>query len=721
MPNLHSMGSKKKSASGSSRNLRKEVLQVFKSQPRKPMNYKQVASSMGIVEDKLRNLIAAILEEEADKDKLESLGRGKYVYAQQSSNVIEGRIEITRNGRGFVIVEGQENDIPISKGDTADALYGDTVEVAFSKFSRKPRAKVLRVVKRARDQYVCVLQKQKNFAFALPTDPKIHVDFFIPPHQIKEALEGQKIVVEIASWNEGEDSPVGRVVQVLGEQGDNDVEMHAIMIEYGLPYYFEEEVLHDADRIPKEITAKEVKKRRDMRETLTFTIDPADAKDFDDALSLKKLQNGNWEVGVHIADVSHYLMPGTILDDEAYSRATSVYLVDRTIPMLPEVLSNELCSLRPNEDKLCFSAVFELDNNAHVVKEWFGRTVIHSDRRYAYEDAQEVIEGKATKPKDKEEQAIHAAVLTLDRLAKIMRERRFENGGIDFNTEEVKFDLAEDGKPIGVYIKVMKDANKLIEDFMLLANVKVAEFIGKTGKKKAPTFVYRIHDSPDLERLRSLRDFAARFGYDMPKPSKENAEFAIRELLKTVEGEAEEDVIKTMAIRTMAKAVYSTENIGHYGLSFDFYSHFTSPIRRYPDVMVHRLLQHYLDGGETVDAEVYEKKCKHSSEQEKKASEAERASIKYKQVEFMLSRVGEQFEGVITGITSWGIYVEIKETKCEGMVSLESMNDDHYHYNEELKCLIGQRSKKEYHFGDDIEIVVDGANLLKRQLDFKLA
>lgn len=715
------MGRNKRSTSGSPRNLRKEVLQAFKSHPRKPMNYKQVASVMGIVEDKLRDLIAGILEEEADKDKLEDLGRGKYVYAQQATKVIEGRIEITRNGRGFVIVEGQETDIPVSKGDTADALYGDTVEVVFSRTSHKPRAKVVRVVKRGRTQYVCVLQKQKNFAFALPTDAKIHIDFFIPPHQIKDAQDGEKIVVEIASWNQGEDSPVGRVVKVLGAQGDNDVEMHAIMIEYGLPYYFDEEVQEDAERIPKEITAKEVKSRRDMREILTFTIDPADAKDFDDALSLQKLKNGNWELGVHIADVSHYLRPGTILDDEAYSRATSVYLVDRTIPMLPEVLSNELCSLRPNEDKLCFSAVFELDDSANVVKEWFGRTAIHSDRRYAYEDAQEVIEGIAAKPTEDGEKAIHAAVLTLDRLAKILRKKRFEKGGIDFNTEEVKFELAEDGKPIGVYIKVMKDANKLIEDFMLLANVKVAEFIGKSAKKKAPTFVYRIHDTPDLERLRSLRDFAARFGYDMPKPSKENAEFAIRELLNTVEGKAEEDVIKTMAIRTMAKAVYSTENIGHYGLSFDFYSHFTSPIRRYPDVMVHRLLQHYLDGGESVEADTYEKKCKHSSEQEKKASEAERASIKYKQVEFMLSRVGEQFEGVITGITSWGIYVEINETKCEGMVPLDSMKDDHYHFNEDLKCLIGQRSKKEYHFGNDVKVIVDGANLLKRQLDFSMA
>lgn len=709
---MQAMGSKKKGKPNQSRNLRKEVLQVFKSQPRKPMNYKQVASSLGVHDDALRNLIRAILDEEAEKDNLEDIGRGKFVFAQKTAKLIEGRIEITRHGRGFVIVDGQETDIPISKGDTKDALYNDIVEIAFSKFTRKPRAKVVRVVKRAREQYVCVLQRQKNFAFGLPTDPKIHVDFFLPPHELKDAKEGDKVVVEIASWDEGDDSPVGRIDRVLGEQGDNDVEMHAIMIEYGLPYHFPEEVLLDADRIPKDITKAEIKKRRDMREDLTFTIDPHDAKDFDDALSLKKLENGNWEIGVHIADVSHYLRPGTILEDEAYERATSVYLVDRTVPMLPEVLSNELCSLRPNEDKLCFSAVFEMTDEAEIVNEWFGRTAIHSDRRFTYEEAQEVIEtGKGD----------HAeAILTLDKLAKIMRGHRFDKGGIDFNTEEVKFKLDDAGKPIGVYVKVMKDANKLIEDFMLLANVKVAEFIGKEKKKKPPTFVYRIHDKPDLDRLRDLREFAARFGYEMPRVHKDNAEFAIRELLKLVEGKAEEVIIKTMAIRTMAKAVYSTENIGHYGLSFDFYSHFTSPIRRYPDVMVHRLLQHYLDGGNSVEAEAYEKKCKHSSELEKKASEAERASIKFKQVEFMLSRVGENFMGMISGVTSWGIYVEIKDTKVEGMVSLDSMKDDHYHYDDELKCLIGKRSGQEYHFGDEVQVKVVGANLLKRQLDFEL-
>ena len=539
------------------------------------------------------------------------------------------------------------------------------------------------------------------------------MDFFIPNASAGEAKHGDKIVVEMDSWEDASDSPIGRVVEVLGDPGDNDVEMHAIMIEYGLPYHFPEEVTLEADNIPKEITEKEVKKRRDVRDVLTFTIDPHDAKDFDDALSMRTLENGNYEVGVHIADVTHYMRPGTLLEEEAFKRATSVYLVDRTVPMLPEVLSNELCSLRPHEDKLCFSAIFEMDENAHVVNKWFGRTVIHSDRRFTYEEAQEVIEtGKGD----------HAeAILKLDELAKKLRAERFKRGGIDFNTEEVKFELADDGRPVGVYVKVMKDSNKLIEDFMLLANVKVAERIGKVkGGKKAPTFVYRIHDMPDVDKLRSLRDFVSRFGYRMPKPSRDNAEHVIKDLLKQVEGSAEEDVIKTMAIRSMAKAEYSTNNIGHYGLSFDFYSHFTSPIRRYPDVMVHRLLQHYLDGGDSAGADDYERKCSHSSDMEKKAAEAERASIKYKQVEFMASRIGETFKGIISGVTSWGIYVEVNETKCEGMVHKETMRDDHYVYDDEQKALFGKRTGQEYHFGDEVIIRVIGANMLKRQLDFEL-
>lgn len=698
---------------GKRRNLRNEVMEVFQDNPGKPMNYKQVAGALGIKDSSIRDVIAAVLEEEAERERLQMAGKGRYVMPASTSDEVEGRIEITKFGRGFVIVEGQDSDLQVPRGETADALNNDIVRVAVSHKRRRKSARVIEVVKRARDKYVCVIEQSKHIFFGIPSDPKIHIDFYLPDGNRGEAQHGDKVVVEIESWDDPGDSPVGKVVKVLGKPGDNDVEMHAIMIEYGLPYEFPEEVEDEADEIPKTITADEVAKRRDMRDILTFTIDPADAKDFDDALSLRRLSGGMWEVGIHIADVTHYLKPGTLLEEEAYKRATSVYLVDRTVPMLPEVLSNELCSLRPNEDKLCFSAVFEMDNDAVVHNEWFGRTVIHSDRRFAYEDAQAVIETG--------EGDLSDAILTLNKLAVKLRERRFKRGGIDFNTEEVKFTLDEDGKPTGVYVKEMKEANKLIEDFMLLANVKVAEFIGKAQEgKPAKPFVYRVHDRPEIDRLIKLREFAGRFGYKMPKPTPDNAESSIKNLLKAVDGSSEEDIIKVMAIRSMAKAEYSMNNIGHYGLSFPFYSHFTSPIRRYPDVMVHRLLQHYLDGGDPVSEADYQPKCRHSSEREKLASEAERASIKYKQVEFLLSRIGENFRGMISGVTSWGIYVELDGNKCEGMVRLETMRDDHYMFDEERMILIGKRTGQEYHFGDQVTIRVVGADLLKRQLNFEL-
>lgn len=698
---------------GMRRDLRQEVMDVFIENPGKPMNYKQVAAAIGIKDDSMRDVIAAILEEEAERERLEMAGRGRYHLPATASNVVTGRIEITKYGRGFVIVDGFDTDLQVPRGETADALYGDRVEVAVSQNRKKRSARVVRVVERARKQYVCIYDEQKHLAFGLPTDQKIHIDFFLPSANRGEATHGDKVVIEIESWDDPGDSPVGKVVKVLGKPGNNDVEMHAIMIEYGLPYEFPEEVEDEADSISKVITAEEIAKRRDMRDILTFTIDPEDAKDFDDALSLRRLNGGMWEVGVHIADVTHYLRPGTLLEEEAFKRATSVYLVDRTVPMLPEILSNELCSLKPNEDKLCFSAVFEMDEDAEVKSSWFGRTVIHSDRRYAYEDAQEVIETGIGDNAD--------AILKLHDLAVKLRERRFKRGGIDFDTEEVKFILDEDGKPTGVYVKEMKEANKLIEDFMLLANIKVAERVGKVAKdQEAPTFVYRVHDRPEVDRLIKLREFANRFGYKMPNPTPENAEVSIKNLLKAVEGTPEEDIIKVMAIRTMAKAEYSVNNIGHYGLSFPFYSHFTSPIRRYPDVMVHRLLQHYLDGGASVNEVDYQFKCKHSSDQEKKASEAERASIKYKQVEFLLSRIGENFRGMISGVTSWGIYVELEGNKCEGMVRLETMKDDHYLFDDERMCLIGKRTGKEFQFGDQVTIRVVGADLMKRQLNFEL-
>lgn len=703
-------GSKK--AKAFKKDLRKEIFQIFKANPKKPLNHKQVSSTLGIKDGGIRGLIQAILDEEAAAGKLKEESRGKYVLAHVPKQTIEGKIQITKFGRGFLIVEGQSIDTPIPRGETGTALWGDRVEVVMAAHARKPKGRVVNIIDRARKQYVCIIEAAKRNYFGIPTDPKIHVDFFIPHENLNGAEPGQKVVVEMDSWDDPADSPVGNVVEVLGQPGDNNVEMHAILVEFGLPYAFEDEVLSDADKIPKEITQKDVASRRDMRKTTTFTIDPADAKDFDDALSIKALDNGNFEVGVHIADVSHYLQPGTILDDEAFERATSVYLVDRTIPMLPEVLSNELCSLRPKEDKLCFSAVFELDIKGDLKKEWFGRTVIHSDRRFTYEEAQEVIETGKGDFKDE--------ILQLEAMAKAMRKARFQKGGIDFNTEEVKFKLAEDGKPLGVYIKVMKDANKLIEDFMLLANTRVANAIGNPKKGEPKTFVYRVHDKPDPEKLNSLRQFALHFGYRMPKPTVNNAEKLIRDLLKEVQGKPEEETIKVMAIRSMAKAEYSTNNLGHFGLAFDFYSHFTSPIRRYPDVMVHRLLQRYLDGGSSVGEEVYEQKCRHSSEREKRAAEAERASIKYKQVEFLMSKVGEHFEGVVSGLTDHGIYVELTENKCEGRVSVELLRDDYYRFDQERYELRGQRTGTTYQLGDKLEIKVIGADLMKRQLDFEL-
>lgn len=698
--------------------LRKEILDVFKRQPNKPLNHKQVASTLGILNHDTRRKIMDLLDEMGRDGRLESLGRGKFVLAEvpQTDRPI-GIIQITRHGRGFVMMP-DGNELSIPKGYTGTAFWGDTVEVDWVRRGRQHTPRVARIVERARQQYVVVIERVRDYAFGYPSDQRLHANFFIGAQHLGGAEDGQKVIIEMLSWDDPSDAPAAKVVEVLGRPGDHEVEMHAILAEYGLPYEFPDHVLAAAASVKREVPADELARRRDFRDVTTLTIDPVDAKDFDDALSLKKLPNGNWEVGVHIADVTYYLRPGSVLDEEARQRATSVYLVDRTIPMLPEVLSNDLCSLRPHEDRLAFSAVFEMDDSGKIHSEWFGRTVIHSNRRFAYHEAQERIEtGKGDFADE---------VQTLQRLAVKLRDMRFAAGGIDFNTEEVKFELDSDGKPLRVVIKRMLEANRLIEDFMLLANVRVSRFLAKPrggeGRPEAATrtAVYRIHDRPDPEKLQQLRTFVSKFGLEMPKIYPGNAESALRQLLQAAAGSNAENVIKTMAIRSMAKAEYSTENIGHYGLAFPFYTHFTSPIRRYPDVLVHRLLQQYLDGEKSASPGPLQGICQHSSNMEKRAAEAERASIKYKQVEFLMTRLGETFYGIINGVVPKGLFVEVEENKCEGFVPKDALPDDYYVYDEDRQALIGARKGRHFAMGERVIIQVVAADLAKRQLEFAI-
>mgnify|MGYP000011729789 CR=1 FL=1 len=565
----------------------------------------------------------------------------------------------------------------------------------------------------------------------------MHTDFYVPKERVNGAKDGDKVVAKITDWPENSKNPFGKITQVLGKPGDHDTEIHSILLEYGLPYEFPKEVEEDATNLSLEITEDEIAKRRDMRTDLTFTIDPKDAKDFDDALSFTKLENGNYEIGIHIADVSHYVQPKSILDDEAYDRATSVYLVDRVVPMLPEMLSNGVCSLRPNEEKLTFSAVFEINEKAQLVNQWFGRTVTYSDQRFAYEEAQSIIENcqlsddiqpytmpLETSIIDTEYEVapeIVEATLKLDELAKILRKKRMKEGAISFDRVEVKFNLDEDANPVGVYFKEAKDANKLIEEFMLLANRKVAEFIGfSKGKATNKTFIYRVHDEPDLEKLASLQNIISKFGYKINTETKETTSQSLNKLLSDVNGKAESNMVETLAIRSMSKAAYTTQNVGHYGLAFDYYSHFTSPIRRYPDVMTHRLLQHYLDGGNTPKAEIYEEKCKHTSKMEELASKAERDSIKYMQIKYMQDHKDTAFEGVISGVTEWGIYVEIKANKCEGMVRIRDIKDDYYIFDEKQYAVVGQSTKNIIQLGDEVVVKVKNTDLERKHLDFEL-
>ncbi|MFC6860692.1 ribonuclease R [Zunongwangia atlantica] len=720
---------KNNKSSGKLGNLDKKITDILRKDAGKAYNYKQIAAKLGVDDPSSRNQITKKLAQLAAKKEINQVDRGKFM-VEKGANYHTGILDMSTKGYGFVIVDEFEEDIMIPQQNLNSAFHGDEVEIYVYKHRRRKKSEgeITKIIKRKRSSFVGVLQLKKDFGFVVIDDPKMYTDFFVQKNKLGEAQDGDKVLVEFDDWPKRADSPFGIITRVLGTPGHHNTEIHSILAQYGLPADFPEEVEEFANKIDLSITEDEIKKRRDMRDVLTFTIDPKDAKDFDDALSFRKLENGNIELGVHIADVSHYLQPDTILDEEAYERATSVYLVDRVVPMLPEILSNGACSLRPHEEKYTFSAVFELDKNAKVKDQWFGRTVTYSDARFAYEEAQHIIETKEnTIPEDisiREEGAyevddnIVEAVLELDRLAKKMRSVRMRDGAISFDKVEVKFHLDEENEPVGVFFKTSKDANKLIEEFMLLANKKVAEFIGKQKPKK--TFVYRCHDEPNEEKLASLQTVVGRFGHSLNLTDRKSVTSSLNSLLKDVQGKKEQNLVDTLAIRTMSKAYYGTENIGHYGLAFDYYTHFTSPIRRYPDVMVHRLLQKYLDGADSASEDVYDEKCHHSSEMENLAANAERDSIKYMQVKFMQDHQDEEFLGVISGVTDWGIFVEIEQNKCEGMIRLRDLTDDHYEFNEEHYAVIGRKTNKTYQLGDEVYVKVKNADLVKRHLDFTM-
>ena len=702
-----------------------KILKILSQNENKVFNYKQIGAKLELDDTQSRNQIIKDLKLLASQKKIEEVEPGKFVVVGTSKDYYEGKIDMTGRKTAYFVCPDFEEDVFIPTNNLNHALDGDTVKVYVynRRKGKKAEGEVIEVIERKKTDFVGVIDIQKNFAFVSTANPKMYTDIFISKDKLGEAENGDVVLVHIEDWPTRADSPFGKVIKVLGKPGQHDTEIHAILAEYGLPAEFPVEVEAYAQKIDTTIQENEIKNRRDMRDVLTFTIDPKDAKDFDDALSFQVLENGNFEIGIHIADVSFYLKEGTILDDEAYQRATSVYLVDRVVPMLPEVLSNFACSLRPNEEKYTFSAIFEISNDAQVVNQWFGRTVIHSNQRFSYEEAQQIIETKKnTIPESisitgstyEVSDEIVAATLKLDELAKILRKKRMINGAISFDKVEVKFNLNTNFEPVGVFFKISKDANHLIEEFMLLANKKVAEFIGKQKK----TFIYRIHDEPNIDKLISLQTVIAKFGYKINLKSKDEISKSLNSLLNEVVGKKEQNMIDTLAIRTMSKAKYSTDNIGHYGLAFDYYSHFTSPIRRYPDVMVHRLLQHYLDGGKSADEEVFETKCLHSSTMEGLATNAERDSIKYMQVRYMQDHRDQEFLGVISGVTEWGIFVEIIENKCEGMVRIREIKEDYYTFDEKQYALVGATTQNLLQLGDEIYVKVKNADLVKKQLDF---
>lgn len=695
--------------------LSKAVLDFFHAKQDEVISLKYIFSELKLTTHPPKMLCMDILSDLLADDYITEVDKNKYKLNNHGIEMT-GTFQRKSNGKNSFIPEGGGDPIFVAERNSAHAMNNDKVRIAFYAKRRgcEAEGEVIEILQRANDTFVGTLEVEKSYAFLVTENRTLANDIFIPKDKLKGGKTGDKAVVKVTEWPDKAKNPIGQVLDILGKAGDNTTEMHAILAEFGLPYVYPQSVEKAADKIPAEISAEEIARREDFRKVTTFTIDPKDAKDFDDALSIRPLKDGLWEVGVHIADVTHYVKEGSIIDKEAEKRATSVYLVDRTIPMLPERLCNFICSLRPNEEKLAFSAIFDITEKGEVRDSRIVHTVIESDRRFTYEEAQQIIETKEGDFKDE--------ILMLDTIAKALREKRFTAGAINFDRYEVKFEIDEKGKPISVYFKESKDANKLVEEFMLLANRTVAEKIGKAPKGKKPKVLpYRIHDLPDPEKLDNLAQFIARFGYRLrTSGTKTDVSKSINHLLDDIQGKKEENLIETVSIRAMQKARYSTHNIGHYGLAFDYYTHFTSPIRRFPDMMVHRLVTRYMDGGRSVSETKYEDLCDHSSNMEQIAANAERASIKYKQVEFMSERLGQTYDGVISGVTEWGLYVELNENKCEGMIPIRDLDDDYYEFDEKNYCLRGRRKNRIYSLGDAITVKVARANLEKKQLDFAL-
>ena len=695
--------------------LAEQLMTWMQMRPGEDFALKQIFRGLNLTTHPLKMLCVDILNEMAEDDFLQVMENG-HLKLNNHGIILTGTFQRKSNGKNSFVPDDGSEPIFIAERKSGHAMHGDKVKISLTakRRGRKVEGEVIEILERSKETFVGTLKVDKYYAFLLTEDRNLANDIFIPRDMLKGGKNGDKAVVKVVEWPQDAKNPIGKVIDILGQAGDNTTEMHAILAEFGLPYVYPKAVEAAADKISDVITPEDYAEREDFRDITTFTIDPKDAKDFDDALSIRPIKPGLWEVGVHIADVTHYVKEGSIIDKEAEKRATSVYLVDRTIPMLPERLCNLLCSLRPNEEKLAYSAIFEMNEKAEVKKSRIVKTVIKSDRRFTYEEAQAVIEAGEGEYKDE--------ILKLNELAQILRKNRMASGAVDFDRVEVRFEIDEKGKPLSVYFKESKEANKLIEEFMLLANRTVAERIGKVGKdKKAKVFPYRIHDLPDPDKLENLNWFVNRFGYKIrTSGSKTEVAKSLNKLLHEIKGKKEQNLVEMISLKTMQKAKYSTHNIGHYGLAFDYYTHFTSPIRRFPDMMVHRLLARYLAGGRTAQEAKYEDLCDHSSEMEQIAANAERASIKYKQVEFMGERMGQEFEGTISGVTEWGLYVEINENKCEGMIPMRELDDDYYDFDEKAYCLTGRRYHKKYSLGDPIRVKVARANLERKQLDFAL-